>query len=170
MILIPRLGIPLLEFVMDTSSFSLPCRSTLRVFLTHRQQTDNVLKRVRTLNNLLGQLRIQGKVVPVVWDDAMQHIDRSTTASYVASSLSNDVSNPVFEMQPYSLPEGYVHAVQRLLRFHSQTSALTFLYMPRPPSDVTKSEVYMDFLESISSLPSPAFLVHGMSIVTSTTI
>jgi solute carrier family 12 (potassium/chloride transporters), member 9 len=143
-------------------------KANLRVFLCHRQHTDNVLKRVKTLNILLNQLRIKGKVVPVIWDDAIQHIDRATTGSSVFAGYNGE--NVLSDLDPYALPEGYLHNVQRLLRFHSQSSALTFLYMPSPPADITKSEAYLTFLDTITALPSPAVLVHGISIVTSTTI
>lgn len=78
--------------------------------------------------------------------------------------------NVVSEVDPYSLPEGYIHNVQRMLRFHSTSSALTFLCMPVLPGDIEKCETYLNFLDSISQLPSPVLLVHGISIVTSTTI
>ena len=142
-------------------------KAHLRVFLCHRQQTDHLLRRVKKLNILLNQLRIKGKVTPVVWDDALAHIDRATEATALSGYDGADVLS---DLDPYALPEGYLNDVQRLLRFHSQTSALTFLYMPAPPTDLARSEGYLKFLDTITALPSPAVLVHGISIVTSTTI
>ncbi|OQV15326.1 Solute carrier family 12 member 9 [Hypsibius exemplaris] len=131
-------------------------KANLRVFLCHRQHTDNILRRVKTLNVLLNQLRIKGKVTPVIWDDAMQHIDRATSGGSVFAGYNGE--NVLSDLDPYALPEGYLSDVQRLLRFHSQSSALTFLYMPTPPLDMTKAEAYLNFLDTITALPSPAVL------------
>lgn len=56
-------------------------KSVLRVFLCHRQSTNDILRRTKMLNVLLNQLRIKGKVVPVIWDDAMLHVDRAMTTT-----------------------------------------------------------------------------------------
>lgn len=78
-----------------------------------------------------------------------------------------------------SLLEGprddYLHAVNAMIKQHSQTTAVLFLYLPPPPpppedgSDAQRL-AYLSQLELLTSGLPPTLLVHGISPVTSTTL
>lgn len=56
-----------------------------------------------------------------------------------------------------------------ILQQTSQTVA-TFIYLPAPPGDDNSAATYLKRLEIISDNLTPTVFVHGVNIVTSTTL
>lgn len=49
-------------------------------------------------------------------------------------------------------------------------TVITFIYLPAPPGDDSQAGAYLKSLEIISNNLTPAIYVHGVNIVTSTTL
>uniref|UniRef100_H2Y8I5 Solute carrier family 12 member 9 n=1 Tax=Ciona savignyi TaxID=51511 RepID=H2Y8I5_CIOSA len=57
-----------------------------------------------------------------------------------------------------------------LIRSQHQSTAVTFLYLPTPPTSTDQCEDYLDMLTQISDGLGPTLFVHGLSHVISTTL
>lgn len=103
----------------------------------------------RHWEGMLQLLRIEATISVVLWD-------------HVASLLEGP-------------RDDYLHAVNAMIKQHSQTTAVLFLYLPPPPpppedgSDAQRL-AYLSQLELLTSGLPPTLLVHGISPVTSTTL
>jgi potassium/chloride transporter 9 len=61
-------------------------------------------------------------------------------------------------------------SVNCMLREHSVSTAVTYLYLPEPPLSSAEYLPYFQKLSLLSDGLGPSVLVHGISPVTSTTI
>lgn len=60
--------------------------------------------------------------------------------------------------------------VNELILQQATDTAVTFIYLPAPPVDVSVSVNYLKKLETISNNLPPTIFVHGVNTVTSTTL
>lgn len=66
--------------------------------------------------------------------------------------------------------ENYYKSVNSLILQRSGNTALSFIYLPRPPPDSALAPYYLTTLSTISANLPPTIFVHGVSTVTSTTL
>ncbi|CAH1176054.1 unnamed protein product [Phaedon cochleariae] len=64
----------------------------------------------------------------------------------------------------------YLRSVNTLILQQTEETAVTFIYLPPPPSDNGKLEQFYNSLEILSRNLPPAIFVHGVSTVTSTSL
>ena len=133
-------------------------RSSLRVFACVPLGTsyDETQLKKRRLEEYLSALRIRGKVHVVAWESV-------TTPKPSASDSPNFLSDAVPE-------EDHVKRINAVIQQQCSGTAVVFLYLPRPPSDFTRHEEYLQCLEMMSDSLPPTVLVHGLYPVTSTTL
>lgn len=66
--------------------------------------------------------------------------------------------------------EKYYKSVNSLILQRSGNTALSFIYLPRPPTDSAAAMHYLTTLSKVSANLPPTIFVHGVSTVTSTTL
>lgn len=132
--------------------------TTLRIFMcvgacgAGGDGGEEVARHRRHWESMLQLLRIEATISVVLWD-------------HVAGLLDKDGSR-----------DDYLRAVNAMIKQHSQTTAVLFLYLPPPPPPPTVAGddgqrlTYLDQLELLTSGLPPTMLVHGISPVTSTTL
>lgn len=64
----------------------------------------------------------------------------------------------------------YYNRVNNLILQESGNTAVTFIYLPPPPNDDQLSEIFFNRIKLISNNLPPTILVHGINLVTSTTL
>ena len=70
-----------------------------------------------------------------------------------------------------TLPADYVHALNEMIRRHSDTNtSVIFLNLPAPPERPIDYGRYMDNLRAITDQLPPTLLVHGLTSVISTAL
>ncbi|KAH3824105.1 hypothetical protein DPMN_125933, partial [Dreissena polymorpha] len=138
-------------------------KTTLRVFLFVNANTDNALKKEQKLETYLRQLRILAKIQTVPWKSIEKGSD--------LNEFDISVNYPDCQMQEYNrVSDAFLTAVNATIKSASQRTALTFLYLPRPPKDSSQLETYLEQLTSLSVDLPPTVFVHGLHPVTSTTL
>ncbi|XP_023029254.1 solute carrier family 12 member 9 [Leptinotarsa decemlineata] len=97
------------------------------------------------LNNLLKKLRIEAELFPVNgWRNVIESHGNNENA--------------------------YINSVNTLILQQTKETAVTFIYLPVPPCDDSKAELFYTNLETFSKNLPPTIFVHGVSTVTSTTL
>jgi len=132
--------------------------SSLRIFACVPLGTslDETQLKKRRLEEYLSALRISGKVHVVAWEN-------------VETPKPSRLDSPNFSGN--ALPEeDHVKRINGVIREQCSSTAVVFLYLPRPPSDFTEHEEYLRCLEMMTDSLPPAILVHGLHPVTSTTL
>ncbi|KAK7490911.1 hypothetical protein BaRGS_00017783 [Batillaria attramentaria] len=138
-------------------------RTTLRVFLLVNAQSENTIQKEQKLDMFLRQLRIKARVQIVSWD----HLQHYLQDPNIMSGGEEDAS----KMQQYrEVPENFIKAVNELIVANSSRSAVSFLYLPKPPMDSSDYAKYLSQLEGLSNNLHPTVFVHGLHPVTSTTL
>ncbi|XP_050051515.1 solute carrier family 12 member 9 isoform X2 [Dermacentor andersoni] len=128
--------------------------TTLRIFMcigpcgAGGDGGEEVARHRRHWESMLQLLRIEATISVVLWD-------------HVAGLLEGP-------------REDYLHAVNAMIKQHSQTTAVLFLYLPPPPPPSDDGDAqrlaYLNQLDLLTSGLPPTLLVHGISPVTSTTL
>ncbi|GFR62416.1 solute carrier family 12 member 9 [Elysia marginata] len=149
----------------------------LRVYLCVKSSSENTDVKEKKLSTFLRQLRIQAKIKVVCWDSALAHLGAKNLAGEKDSppapvepmlDLDSEIGH---SMSEYAMkPDSYLEAVKSLLQEHSSSAAVTFMYLPQPPQEVTEQKRYIEQLSRISDWPQPTVFVHGLHPVTSTTL
>ncbi|KAG5888656.1 hypothetical protein JTB14_021281 [Gonioctena quinquepunctata] len=107
--------------------------------------SSSVQSHTEKLNNLMKNLRIEAELFPVTgWRNVIE------------SHGSNE--------------DRYTQSVNMLILQQTGETAVTFIYLPPPPSDDFKVESFYNNLEIFSKNLPPTIFVHGVSTVTSTTL
>ncbi|XP_044750247.1 solute carrier family 12 member 9 [Coccinella septempunctata] len=70
----------------------------------------------------------------------------------------------------YQDSDDYFRGINNLIYQKSEDTAVTFIYLPNPPSSDDAAESFFRKLEMISNNLPPTIFVHGVSMVTSTTL
>ncbi|WAR13999.1 S12A9-like protein [Mya arenaria] len=139
-------------------------RASLRVFLFVNSLSENDNNKEHKLEIYLRQLRIPAKIQVVSWE---------TIAPGMITKDSFDLSLHYSEsrMQDYNpISSDILQAINQTIVSSSNRTAVTFLYLPRPPEDRVDYERYLTQLEEISDNLPPTVFVHGIHPVTSTTL
>lgn len=97
------------------------------------------------LQNLLKRLRIDAELFPV-------------------TGWRNVIESHGFDVERYN------KSVNTLILQQTEETAVTFIYLPTPPSNDTDAEQFYNNLEVFSTNLPPTIFVHGVSTVTSTTL
>lgn len=136
-------------------------KTKLRVFLCLNAITDNTLQKEQKLDTFLQQLRIEAKIKIVTWDHLMHLRPTNTDVEYESSHMQDF----------HSAPDNYISAMNEMVLSHSSRTAVTFLYLPKPPKgDAKIRNQYLQQLDQMSINLPPTVFVHGLHPVTSTTL
>ncbi|XP_065123168.1 solute carrier family 12 member 9 isoform X1 [Paramisgurnus dabryanus] len=132
-------------------------RARLRIFLCVESESGDQgwLAKEEQFRDLLGKLRIRAAIKIVTYDNT------SCPPRRANSRREENV-----EMKPVS--EDVLRAVNALLREHSSTAAVRFLYLPNPPSSSDQSQQYLTQLDTLTQDLGPTLLIHGVTPVTCT--
>lgn len=137
--------------------------TTLRVFLLVNAQSENTVAKEQKLDMFLRQLRIMARVQIVSWD----HLQHYLQDPSVTTEGDDDPS----KMQEYrQVPDNFIKAMNELIVGNSSRSAVSFLYLPKPPMDDSQNAKYLLQLEGLTNNLHPTVFVHGLHPVTSTTL
>lgn len=114
------------------------------------------------LSNLLKMLRISAKMFHITkWNQVLDLHN---------SQFKHYLQQYVFYFRLLII-YGYCFRVNQLIREHSSETAITFLYLPTPPSEGEDAAIqYLNMLDTVSANLPPVIFVHGVSTVTSTTL
>uniref|UniRef100_A0A673G0W1 Solute carrier family 12 member 9 n=1 Tax=Sinocyclocheilus rhinocerous TaxID=307959 RepID=A0A673G0W1_9TELE len=126
-------------------------RASLRIFVCVASESGDQgwLANEEQFRELLGMLRIRAAIKIVAWDN-----------------VARMFRGPNSESQKVS--EDFLCAVNTLLREHSSTAAVRFLYLPHPPSSSELSQQYLTQLDTLTRDLGPTLLIHGVTPVTCT--
>ncbi|XP_018336635.1 solute carrier family 12 member 9 isoform X2 [Agrilus planipennis] len=120
-------------------------QSSFTVSSSSDTNTDRLEIHINKLQCLLDKLRISAKIFPVNgW-------------------------NPVIEIHEVAT-ESYLKSINQLILQQSGETAITFIYLPIPPSKQSSYTFYLKAFETITKDLPPSVLVHGINTVTSTTL
>lgn len=127
-------------------------RARMRIFLNVETESNDQgwVVNEEAFRELLRKLRIRASIKIVPWDSVVQH-------HIQPSGESRD-----------TLSEDFLSAVNCMLLEHSSQSAVSFLYLPRPPAQRSHSQQYLSQLEAVTSNLGPTLLIHGVTPVTYT--
>ncbi|XP_067851354.1 zgc:153039 isoform X2 [Heptranchias perlo] len=119
----------------------------------------------KKLKQLLGQLRIKGSIKSVPWDSVAAlhwHKQMPQEVDSEGSFANNFPSNAM------KISDDYLMAVNKMILEQGTHPAIRFLYLPRPPADITLHERYLEQLDLMTRNLGPTLLIHGITAVTST--
>jgi len=124
-----------------------------------RAAFSNVASKEKELQQLLEVLRIKAETFVLVWD----HL-----ACMLETGVGVEGSR---EMEQYSaVSEEYLLATNEFIRVKCTETAVSFIYLPRPPSNTKQHPAYLSMLELLTRRLPPTILVHGVSPVITTTL
>ncbi|XP_052821226.1 solute carrier family 12 member 9-like isoform X2 [Mya arenaria] len=138
-------------------------KARLRVFLFVNAHSENATNKEHKLENYLRQLRINAKIQVVSWESIAQ--------SMVSKEFDLSVNYSESRMQEYNhISTDFLQAINKTIVSFSKRTAVTFLYLPRPPEENVDYERYLAQLDGLSDNLPPTVFVHGLHPVTSTTL
>lgn len=126
-------------------------RARLRIYVCVESESGDQgwLAKEEQFRELLGKLRIRAAIKIVPWDN-----------------VARMFRGPNSEGQKVS--EDFLCGVNALLKEHSSTAAVRFLYLPNPPSSSELSQQYLTQLDTLTRDLGPTLLIHGVTPVTCT--
>jgi len=131
-------------------------KHTLRVFMCARAADSNVASKEKELQQLLEVLRIKAETFVMVWD-------------HLACMLESGVVEANAE-EYTPVTEEYLLAANEFIRVKCAETAVSFIYLPKPPSNTEQHPSYLSKLELLTRGLPPTILVHGVSPVITTTL
>ncbi|XP_045611687.1 solute carrier family 12 member 9 isoform X2 [Procambarus clarkii] len=137
-------------------------RTMLRVFLCVSSRDADPEAQKKQVEHMLHELRINATIVPVPWDHITTHIAHDTSDSQSEAEADADSLS--------HLNDAYINGVNGLISGQSVDTAVTFLYLPRPPEMPAHYPRYLELLTSITNGLRPTVMVHGISAVTTTNL
>jgi potassium/chloride transporter 9 len=125
------------------------------------------------LSQLLGQLRIPATIHQIPeWKNSSETPRNRTLLRNLTRNSENDTS-PMTE-ENLNRMKLYMQRINQIIRDHSNSTAVTFMYLPPPPNISmnfrTKCVNYLDLLSELTYDLPPTLLVHGLSTVTNTSL
>ncbi|XP_055863932.1 solute carrier family 12 member 9-like isoform X2 [Biomphalaria glabrata] len=144
----------------------------LRVFLCVNSLSENTGIKEKKLSTFLRQLRIQAKIVIVSFEHLLSHLTADGDHYSAAAAPQSEGELDDVKMHEFAqVPQAYLEGVNSLLQANLNQSAVTFMYLPRPPSSGQNTyTAYLEQLSAISSWSHPTVFVHGLHPVTSTAL
>ncbi|KAI3374332.1 hypothetical protein L3Q82_006170 [Scortum barcoo] len=146
-------------------------QARLRLFLCVEAGCSLKEEEEMKLRVMLKELRISAHVQMVVWDQVVAlHWQRQggTERGNVAESVPNEEvmegqeKEEQFPNNAAQLTDEYVCAVNGLIRRHGGPQpAVRFLYLPRPPADISHYRNYLHHVDLLSRDLGPTLLIHG---------
>uniref|UniRef100_UPI00398F88C3 solute carrier family 12 member 9 n=1 Tax=Pristiophorus japonicus TaxID=55135 RepID=UPI00398F88C3 len=136
----------------------------LRIFLCV-ESGNSVGEHEKKLKQLLSQLRIKGSIQTLHWDSVAAlhwHKQMPQEGGSEGSFANNFPSNAM------KISDDYLMAVNNMILEQGTHPAIRFLYLPRPPADITLHERYLEQLDIMTKNLGPTLLIHGISAVVST--
>ena len=134
-------------------------KTSLRVFLFATAAETEGKK--HQLEKFLRQLRILARIQIVSWE----------TIPQTPKEFDHSVNYQTSRMQEYSKVDSeFLSNINQMIVSYSKRTSVTFLYLPRPPSDKDEHVLYLDQLRELTENLPPTVLVHGLHAVTSTTL
>jgi len=138
-------------------------KTCLRVFLFVSANSVSASNKEHKLEDYLQKLRILAKIQVVSWESIAQ--------TMATNELDLSINYSESRMQEYNiLSAEFLQAINKTIVSYSKRTAVTFLYLPRPPEDTKQSEMYLKQLTKLSDDLPPTVFVHGLHPVTSTTL
>lgn len=155
-------------------------RLQLRVFLCKSNNNSNINYDANNyaklkLDKNLKQLRIVAHIIEInEWDQFTKTENPDLDHNLINNDNDHNNDN---ENNTIYTSKDYMERVNQIIREKSDQTAVSFIYLPPPPSDdinslkwKEKSSKYMDLLNQLTNDLPPTILVHGVSTVTSTTL
>ncbi|XP_053642732.1 solute carrier family 12 member 9 isoform X2 [Cherax quadricarinatus] len=137
-------------------------RTMLRVFLCVSSRDADPEAQKKQVKHMLHELRINATIVPVPWDHVVTNIAQGQSDSQSEAEADTDYLS--------HLNNGYINGVNGLVSGQSVDTAVTFLYLPRPPPTPAHYARYLELLTQITNGLRPTVMVHGISAVTTTNL
>jgi len=128
----------------------------LRVFMCVRAVDNNVASKEEALQRLLELLRIPAETYVLVWDHLASMLEDTDDQANV-----DDLSN---------VSDDYLKEANEFIRAKCGETAVSFIYLPRPPTDPSHHNTYLRCLDSLTIGLPPTLLIHGVSPVMTTTL
>ncbi|XP_058450902.1 solute carrier family 12 member 9 [Malaya genurostris] len=125
------------------------------------------------LSQLLKSLRISASIHQISeWNKDM---DFPRHRSILRQFTSKSDSNQIMTEENINRSKLYMQRINQIIRDKSNSTAVTFMYLPAPPKLSTvdykeKCHHYLDLLTELTYDLPPTILVHGINAVTSTTL
>ena len=140
----------------------------VRVFMCVKEAEVNIKSKELELKKLLEMLRIQAETHVLVWDQEM-FLEENDLG--LKSEFRGNNFNTIFSDKTVSTAsEQYLLSVNEFIRVQCVETAVSFIYLSKPPTDHTKHQSYLWMLEMITRNLPPTILVHGVSPVITTTL
>lgn len=143
----------------------------LRVFI--RMLADDDEKAIlRELRKVLKEERIKAEVVAVKFDDIFR-MAINAGAVIPPHPASADDEVPLEEerhLDTMLIPFEFMATSNRIIQDVSENTAVTFIYLPRPPSEPEVQVRYMELLSELTRALPPTMMIHGIHAVTSTSL
>ncbi|CAL4167313.1 unnamed protein product, partial [Meganyctiphanes norvegica] len=134
-------------------------KTQLRVFLCLSSRDRDPEAQQKQVDNMLRELRINATIVTVPWDNIVMHLSQTVLSETEADSDSLS-----------HVSEDYINGVNRLILGQSIDTAVSFLYLPRPPESKVLYQRYLHLLTQLTHNLRPTVMVHGVSAVTTTNL
>ncbi|RXM94755.1 Solute carrier family 12 member 9 [Acipenser ruthenus] len=149
--------------------------SRLRIFLCVESGDDGWVRKEVKLRELLGKLRIKATIKIVAWDAVAalhwHNQPRAATPGHAGGEAERTLADAPAAASATHLgrvSEEYLDAVNQLVRSQALHTAVSFLYLPRPPADTAQYERYLEQLDRVTRDLGPSLLIHGLTPVTCT--
>ncbi|XP_050724936.1 solute carrier family 12 member 9-like isoform X1 [Eriocheir sinensis] len=139
-------------------------KTTLRVFLCVSSRDADPEAQRTQVKKMLHELRINATIVSVPWDHVATHLHKEV------DSVNSDAESEANMNYLTNLNEEYINGVNGLISGQSVDTAVTFLYLPGPPTNTALHLDYLRLLTGITNGLKPTIMVHGISAVTTTNL
>jgi len=135
----------------------------LRVFICVNAVDSGIAGREADLLRLLELLRIKAQTFVLVWDHLSSMIRYKVSEDPQDSGYSDSDSEVI-------ITETYLAEANQFIQNKCTQTAVSFIYLPKPPAQVKSHSSYLENLETLTRGLPPSILVHGVSPVISTTL
>ncbi|KAK3858599.1 hypothetical protein Pcinc_035222 [Petrolisthes cinctipes] len=140
-------------------------RTCLRVFLCVSSRDADPEAQKTQVHKMLHELRIQAVIMLVPWDNITKHLHLNSSEGLQPEAEAEADIGPLSH-----LSDAYITGVNGLIVEQSVDTAVTFLYLPRPPDRPHLHARYLKLLTGITNGLTPTVMVHGISAVTTTNL
>ncbi|KAL8177010.1 UNVERIFIED_CONTAM: hypothetical protein K2H54_040811 [Gekko kuhli] len=154
----------------------------LRIFLCVESGDVGWVSKEEKLKELLTKLRIKAAIKTVTWDQVVAlHGHQQADGEAQGNEGPPSGAAPLSQVPPgkeareaflnaatFRVTDEYLTSVNSLLLRQGGQTAVRFLYLPRPPADISQYQRYLEQLEILTTGLGPTLLIHGLTPVTCT--